>query len=437
MQTADPRKAKDRLLGNMEVINDYHRKMWPGVGIQSHPSKRAKVQPGGELNPDAWFPVRVVSTSMVFAIMAFMISHRARPFPDRAYALQALAELLGKIPLSGQRMTLWFKRLGDDEWICCTCWVSDQKIYVSGRAAWTVEFYNERVASSWELDFKSDQKDWMSNSSGLFDVTLSSLLGFMLDPQHHVDLHDFLQPLAYSLLTQIAAFVESCIGRFLTEFQSEGSTLGGLTRVKKLHDNISWQLRYLMAKRLWNEEDWSNIVSQTELIQGLKWIWCKPHFLSTLGRPWNTMCTWHASCLRKSHGSVPQVSWAKRVIHCPCTGLDGKRCYQAHFVETQNLNQENFHRDQARSDHVSHIPSLIKSQNLKTKQGGRFQWLIRPAFNFDPANCCWVHVLKCSLRQATEHEANPCPALGCTLAHMTEIHEPIWSDEFCMYGKCF
>ena len=255
LRTADQQKAKERFQKNLDTIRDFHARMWPGVRIPQHGSKRSKRGLPHQEDCDSWFPVAVLTTSMVMSAIAFCIAHPKRKLMERKYGVQILVELLAKFAHAGVALTLWFKRLRDDEWMTCVCWQEGTDICVAGSAAWTQQFYNEHVKSRWQADYRSPDKDWIAVSTGQFDVKLSSLLAFMLDASHCPELKDQLLPRAFSLLSQIAAALESNILSILTPGALLHQNLGALSRTKRLSDSVGWHLRQLMAQRLWSGQD--------------------------------------------------------------------------------------------------------------------------------------------------------------------------------------
>ena len=182
--------------------------IWPGVPVVQHGSKRARKTLRSNQATE-WFPISVVTTSLLFACMTFCLAHPKRQLAERTYAFEHVwRDLVGRLVQSRVACQLWFQRLGDDQWISCQCWANGHELVVGGTAVWTREFYNQVVRLTWDADFRKPDKVWVSQQSGQFEIKLSELLGFMLDPSHFAGLRNMMRPRAVCTISQLAAIVQ-------------------------------------------------------------------------------------------------------------------------------------------------------------------------------------------------------------------------------------
>lgn len=212
-RTKNPLKIRNILRKHSDTLFDYHTLLWPGEEVVNYASKRARRNlPRNVSNPCQdldWFPISVMSTSMVFALLTYGFGHSKRHLCDRQYTYQfGWAELLSKVVQAGISAQLWIQRLGDDEWVLCRCWRQGQELVLHGCALWTTTFYDMYVRESWAHDLRNHSKTWINQLVGNGIVKVSEFLGFMLDPTHFKELKQKMLPRAYCYITQLAAIVE-------------------------------------------------------------------------------------------------------------------------------------------------------------------------------------------------------------------------------------
>ncbi|CAE7248673.1 ANKRD50, partial [Symbiodinium sp. CCMP2456] len=229
-------------------IRDYHRMIWPGFKVPEREPKQNPFSKGrADVDQEAWFRERTMTTSVLLATAAYSIHFKYRVPKDRDKACKGFAKLLSMLASTLGGFELELDRFGDDQRVDVAV---DFGGRVSGHDFWTTEFYDEHIADSWEADRRDAAKPWISSASGLEHVSLAELLCFALDPQHTTAIQDSLLCRVFNMMSEIAEYLDSLCSKaqreadFLTDAQQTKNQ-------KRQKHHVVSVLVEQVARKLW------------------------------------------------------------------------------------------------------------------------------------------------------------------------------------------
>ena len=221
-----------KVLRNMEKqewLQDYHRRLWPGVEVQKLHSKHAKNHKVTN-NQDSWLRERTLCTSNFVAMICFLINCKYRDAQSRGFACTGFRKLLSAVCSDLGGISLPFNRFthddeSDDEMTGDDVAVDDDGM-VAGSDIWTFDFWQTYVHDQWLLDCGNDKKPWILESNGMGRIPLASFLCFALDPQHPRHVTRAIFSRALNLMTELAFILDTSVlsfGRHSSEITGQRS----------------------------------------------------------------------------------------------------------------------------------------------------------------------------------------------------------------------
>ena len=245
------KKRLERFNTWIDVIKDYHNRMWPGVDFLLLETKFSACSPREQ---KFWLGRRTVSTSVLFAMIAYMFNYLGRKHADRACSHRGMVHLLNLLVGSIGAFSIEHVKCGE---FGVHAEVFELITDHQGRVCITIffdrHFWEKHARREWKQDLQDKRKTWVTVFPVFNDhcyISLVDLVAFLLDPHHSESLRDCAVPCALEVLTHLAFVVDSKVEdmcRELTPFQS------GTKRKRQLpeaHQAIVAQI----ANMIWSGE---------------------------------------------------------------------------------------------------------------------------------------------------------------------------------------
>jgi len=235
------------LKASLTQSEDTHFLIWPGVPVPDRlSSKFAKGLQWKEANSQSvWLEDASLPTSLVISYLAWAATHVRRAPADRTKAIQCIQHLLELLLRDG--VTLRHQPFGQANWV-------ERKFDSSGCTSsdffWCQATFEGQIAPVWAEDLHSASKPWLTEPAADFQ-SLADYIAFALDPKHDREIKPELQGRVFSLLSQVAAALDSRVeslaassAELTSRHRKKGNNRGAMP-VSMLQD---------IAELLWSHE---------------------------------------------------------------------------------------------------------------------------------------------------------------------------------------
>lgn len=259
--SSNTKRLADRMKKNMEMIEDYHFRIWPGVPIKRKASKYTRVRPVLAPQQIQYFNQNTMSTSMTIAFCAFCIGHPKRQSNERNVSIQAFESLLQKLLVALGSVNFSARKLVATDQVYSSPWVTievDGRMRIDTSQFVAQEILVDFLRDPWASDFQTREKPWLR--SPIQTPQLHEWIVFSLDPTHSEELKGLLVPNALSLMSQIASLLDmnvTSIGSEIPEFSISGCK-------KKLSTSVTLNIKKAIAWKVWKGEDWFDCKKNSE-----------------------------------------------------------------------------------------------------------------------------------------------------------------------------
>ena len=232
----------------LPLIEDCHRKLWPGMNVPACSESNLSVQQaqGGQKAEALTVP-----TTVVLASIMWFFGHRKRNRRLRMKTYELLRAIVDRAcQLAWKPEALLFDLQGNAWW---------QEVSLDRRGTsqdfWTPEYRDQRVAFAWSTDMAADYAPWISSTATR--PHLADYLAFALDQASSLQVHpklrrtkQELERSALSILSHLAVFMDA----HMAEFTSSLQNLRLHTKRQRLDTDSKWQFVASALDRLVNAE---------------------------------------------------------------------------------------------------------------------------------------------------------------------------------------
>lgn len=249
MRSKNTQKISERFKSAGQKIEDYHGLLWPGVGLKMLTLKFGATG-DGDKEQISWLPRQTISTSGVFATLAYLCNHSHRTDLDRECAWSGLSKMVVLLQLCIGQFTLAHTKCGIQN-------AQPQEMAVDARGRvetkdfFTLDFWRMTAKNLWNTDLKNYHKPWV-NAPCYFQqnckICLVDALMFLLDPQHPKQFTDLAMPRAFELMTQLAHYIDENV----EGMSSETSGFDSGTKRRRMTSTAATALAESVAQKLWD-----------------------------------------------------------------------------------------------------------------------------------------------------------------------------------------
>lgn len=225
-------------------VNSWHKLLWPSLELPS--AMKARHAQGQDSEQEVWWRKSMFTTSVAFSWIVWGIATPRRMHEEKERSRRFLGQLINHILETQGRICLNVSQIGDPAAKCSTE-VTAQNGTIDSRLLWTRAIYN-RVYQIWNIN-KLNRNHWLD--SDISRPTLLDLIAFAFDSSCQPD-GGLLQPLALSLVQQLAQYVDTNLARLSIEPVKEEEHR---SKNRKLDHSLFLQKVTRAALFLLNEND--------------------------------------------------------------------------------------------------------------------------------------------------------------------------------------
>ncbi|CAL1150917.1 unnamed protein product [Cladocopium goreaui] len=220
--SSSTKKRFERFKTWLPFIKEYHSRMWPGVDFCLLQTKFS--ENSGQREQDTWLARRTVSTSVLFATVAYMYNFLRRKLVDRARAHAGVVQLLGLLVASIGKFKVEHVKCGQSgDHVEVFQLMTDHQGRVCITSFFDRHFWEEHAKKEWKKDLQNHAKTWATVNLAFNDhcyISLVDLLAFLLDPDHSEQFSDCAVPCALGVLTEFAFVVDTNLEAMCREITS-------------------------------------------------------------------------------------------------------------------------------------------------------------------------------------------------------------------------